>query len=152
MTTIKKHSVVSIHYTLKDDSGAILDSTRLSGKPLTYVQGTDNLLSGLEAELEGKHAGHFMRVVIPPEKGFGVINPALMQIVSVELFDGMNLQPGMVFDSQSDNHQIRTVKEIKNGMVTLDANHPLAGKNLHFDVEIVFVRTATSNEIERGLF
>ena len=148
MTAIRKHSVVSIHYTLKDDLGAILDSTHVSGKPLTYVHGTDNLLSGLETELEGKHAGQRMKVVVSPKNGFGVINPELKQTLPVELFDGMKLEPGMVFDSQSDNHQIRTVTDISNGMVTLDANHPLAGKTLHFDVEIIFVRAATSSELD----
>lgn len=148
MTAIGKHSVVSIHYTLKDEGGTILDSTRVGGKPLTYVHGTDNLLSGLEAELEGKCAGQRMKVIVSPENGFGVINPELIQTVPVELFDGMELEPGMVFGSQSDNHQMRTVKEISDGMVTLDANHPLAGKTLHFDVEIIFVRAATSGELE----
>ena len=150
-SVIGHHSVVSVHYVMRDDSGAILDSTRVNGQPLVYIHGTQNMLDGLEAELTGKSAGEKFRVTLPPERGFGLVDPALKQTVPVELFDGMKLEKGMVFGSQSDAHQMRTVTEIHGDTVTLDANHPLAGQTLHFDVEIVFVRSATSAELERGL-
>ena len=151
MSIVRKHAVVSLHYILRDDSGTILDSTRASGAPTVYLHGTDNMLAGLEAALEGKRAGDLLKIVLLPEQGFGVTNPALMQEVPIELFDGMKLEVGTVFGSQSDAHQMRTVTAIHGNTVTLDANHPLAGKNLHFDVEILFVRAATSQEIEHGL-
>jgi FKBP-type peptidyl-prolyl cis-trans isomerase SlyD len=151
MNVVRKHAVVSMHYTLKDDSGAILDSTRVGGRPMVYLHGTDNMLAGLEAELEGKSAGQNLKIVLPPENGFGVVDPALMQHVPIELFDGMKLEIGSVFGSQSDAHQMRTVTAIHGNTVTLNANHPLAGKTLYFDVEILFVRAATSHEIEHGL-
>lgn len=148
---MRKHAVVSLHYTLRDDSGAVLDSTRVSGSPMVYLHGTDNMLAGLEAALEGKNAGEVLKITLLPEQGFGVLNPALKQDVPIELFEGMKLEVGTVFGSQSDAHQMRTVTAINGNIVTLDANHPLAGKNLHFDVEILFVRAATSHEIEHGL-
>jgi FKBP-type peptidyl-prolyl cis-trans isomerase SlyD len=151
MSIVRKHAVVSLHYSLRDDTGVMLDSTRVNGSPMVYLHGTDNMLAGLEAALEGKRAGENLKIILSPEKGFGVVDPALMQQVPVELFDGMKLEIGTVFGSQSDAHQMRTVTAIDGGIVTLDANHPLAGKILHFDVEILFVRAATSHEIEHGL-
>ncbi len=147
---IGRHSVVSFHYVMKDEAGEALDDTHNS-KPMVYVHGTDSMLSGLEAALEGRKSGDCFQVTITPEQGFGEINPDLCQVLSKKIFEGMELEVGMVLNSQSDSFEMRTITAIEGDMITLDANHPMAGKTLHFDIEILFVRSATSDEIRYGI-
>jgi len=123
--------VVTIHYTLKDDGGAVLDSSA-GGEPLAYIQGHGNLVSGLEKALEGKQGGNSLAVVVPPAEGYGERNESLVQ---ARTDDGMRLF---------------TVTAVAGDMVTLDGNHPLADQTLHFDVEVVGVREATTEELEHG--
>jgi len=145
---ITKNSVVTMHVVIADPAGHVLDSTRDSGQPLVYVHGSGSLLPALEEKLEGKTAGERLLVSLLPEKAFGVIDPNLEQVVPEAVFEDMNLKVGMQLGSQSDSHQIRTVTKVENGQVTLDANHPWAGKTLDFDIEVIMVRAATAAEVE----
>lgn len=90
-------------------------------------------------------------VSLAPENAFGLLDPNMIQVVPEALFEGVDLKIGTVLDSQSDSYQIRTVTKIENGEVTLDANHPMAGKTLDITAEVLFIRTATEEEIAEGI-
>lgn len=145
--TITADSVVSIHYTLRDNDGNILDSS--SGRdPLTYIHGRGNLIPGMEEGIEGKSNGDQFDLKVAPEKGYGVINSELIQKVPRTAFGEQKIDAGMQFNTQ--NGQVVTVKEVGLESVTVDANHPLAGVDLNFSVEVVSVRKATQEEIDHG--
>jgi FKBP-type peptidyl-prolyl cis-trans isomerase SlyD len=143
--------VVTIHYTLKDDSGTVLDSSA-GGEPLAYIQGHGNLIIGLEKALEGKTGGHKLAISIPPSDGYGVRNETLIQRVPKRTLQGSGeIRKGMQFQARTDDGmRMFTVTAIVGDMVTLDGNHPLADKTLHFDVAVVDVREASPEELEHG--
>jgi FKBP-type peptidyl-prolyl cis-trans isomerase SlyD len=143
--------VVTIHYTLKDDSGAVLDSSS-GGEPLAYIQGHGNLVVGLEKALEGRPAGATLAVVIPAEDGYGKHDAALIQRVPKRSLQGSGeVKKGMQFHARTgDGMRVFTVSAVVGDMITLDGNHPLADKTLHFDVQVVDVREATAEELEHG--
>ena len=143
--------VVTIHYTLKDDDGAEVDSSA-GGEPLAYIQGHGNLVAGLEKALEGKQNGNKLTVVVAPVDGYGVRDEALIQRVPKRALQGAgDLKKGMQFQARTeDGMRLFTVTAVIGDMVTLDGNHPLADQTLHFDVEIVEVREATTEELEHG--
>ena len=143
--------VVLIHYTLKDDSGSILDSSA-GGDPLAYIQGHGNLVSGLEKALEGKSEGNSLAVSLAPADGYGVRDAGLVQRVPRRALQSAgNITKGMQFQANTDDGmRMFTVTAVIGDMVTLDGNHPLADKTLHFDVNVVSVREATQEELEHG--
>ncbi|MDC0361636.1 peptidylprolyl isomerase [Halioglobus sp.] len=150
--SIDDNTVASIHYTLTNNEGETLDSSE-GNDPLIYLHGAGNLIPGLEKELKGKSAGHSMQVKVAPEEGYGPVHDGLIDIVPKAAFQGVDtIEPGMAFEAQGEDGQSRriTVTAINGDDVTVDANHPLAGVELHFDVEIVEVRNATEEEIARG--
>ena len=148
---IGKNAVVSIHYTLKDDAGQIMDSSS-GGEPLTYLHGANNLIPGLEEELSGKSAGQSFTATIEPAQAYGETNPALVQTIDKAMFQGVDtIEPGMAFTAQGPQGQQQImVTAVEGDQVTVDANHPMAGKTLHFEVEVVEVRDATEQELEHG--
>ena len=143
--------VVLIHYTLKDDNGEVIDSSA-GGDPLAYIQGHGNLVSGLEKALEGKQNGNKVVVSVPPEDGYGKHDTKLIQRIPKRSLQGAGqIKKGMQFQAKTDDGiRVFTVTAIAGDMVTLDGNHPLADKTLHFDVDVVEVRDATSEELEHG--
>ena len=143
--------VVTIHYTLQDDNGAVLDSSA-PGEPLVYIHGRGNLVAGLEKALEGKRGGAALAVVVAPAEGYGTRDDALIQRVPRRSLQGAGtVQKGMQFRAQTDGGmRVVTVAAVVGDMVTLDGNHPLADRTLHFDVEVVGVRAATAEELEHG--
>jgi FKBP-type peptidyl-prolyl cis-trans isomerase SlyD len=144
---ISKHKVASIHYTLTDNDGKILDSS--SGRePLTYIQGIGNLIPGMEEGLEGKSKGEKLSLKISPEKGYGVKDETLTQRVPRTAFGGQEVKVGMQF--QTNQGGVVTVTHVGLSEITVDANHPLAGVELNFAVEIMDIRFATENEIAHG--
>ena len=147
---IVKHSVVSIHYTLRDDQGTVLDSS--SGKdPLLYMQGVGNLIPGMEEGLEGKKKGDKLEIKVSPEKGYGERSENLIQKVPRSSFGDQEVRKGMQFQAQTNSGtQVVTVTEVGLESVTVDGNHPLAGVSLNFDVEVMEVRSATTEELEHG--
>jgi FKBP-type peptidyl-prolyl cis-trans isomerase SlyD len=149
--SITQNQVVTLHYTLRDDAGEIIDSSR-DGEPLAYLHGHGNLVPGLERELSGKHAGDKLQVTVSPADGYGEYDQALVQRVPRRALKGLaNLRVGMRLQAQTGHgaHAV-TVTQITGDMVTLDGNHPLAGKNLHFQVEVAEVRAATDAELAHG--
>ena len=143
--------VVQIHYTLKDDQGAVIDSSA-GGDPLAYIQGHGNLVSGLEKALEGRQDGDTVAVAVAPADGYGKHDDALIRRVPKRSMQGSGeIKKGMQFQARTDDGmRVFTVTAIVGDMVTLDGNHPLADKTLHFDVQVVSVREATAEELEHG--
>ena len=141
-----------IHYTLKNDDGEILDSSE--GKaPLVYLHGANNLIPGLEAELAGKSTGAAFNASIPPAQAYGEFNEDFIQVISKSMFEGVeSIEVGMSFVAQGEGGAQRQVRvtEVNGEDITIDANHPLAGQTLHFEVEVVDVREGTPQEIEHG--
>ena len=148
---ITADKVVLIHYTLKDDAGAVLDSSA-GGEPLAYIQGHGNLVPGLEKALEGKQDGSTVAVTVTPAEGYGIRDAALVQRTPKRTLQGSGeIRKGMQFQGRTnDGMRLFTVTAVVGDMVTLDGNHPLADQNLHFDVEVVSVRVATAEELEHG--
>jgi len=142
---IAKHAVVSLHYTLKDDAGVVLDTSD-GGEPLTYIHGQGNLISGLEAELDGKRKGAALEVSVAPKDAYGELDPKLVHKVPKRQFDGQ-VAVGQRFHAGPN---VVTVTQVLGDMVTVDGNHPLAGKRLHFKVEVLEVRAATADELAHG--
>lgn len=143
--------VVTMHYTLTDDTGAVLDSSR-EGNPLAYLHGHGNIIPGLEKTLTGAEVGHRANVTVAPTEGYGEKNPDAVFSAPREHFPGdMALEPGLQLQVQGPQGPMRlTVIEVEEENVILDANHPLAGKTLHFDVEVVGIRKATDEEMDHG--
>jgi len=148
---ITTNTVVSIHYTLTDTSGKIIDSSEGS-EPLAYLHGRGNIIPGLEKKLEGKETGAKLSVTIPPEEAYGQHDESLIRNVSREAFKGIDdLQIGMQFQSQSEKGvEVFTITEIEGEKITIDGNHSLAGMTLAFDVEVTDVREATEEELSHG--
>lgn len=143
--------VVLIHYTLKDDKGTVIDSSA-GGEPLAYIQGHGNLVPGLEKALEGLQDGGTLSVSVAPTDGYGVRDEALIQRVPKRSLQGSGqIKKGMQFQARTeDGMRLFTVAAVVGDMVTLDGNHPLADQTLNFDVQIVSVREATTEELEHG--
>lgn len=141
-----------MHYTLTDDAGTVIDSSA-NADPLVYLQGAGNIIPGLEDALLGLRAGDQRDVRVAPEDGYGLVIEELIQQVPAEMFQGVEkIEPGMTFQAQDQSGYIQRVevKSVDDGMVTIDANHPLAGQHLNFSVTIVEVRPATEEEIDHG--
>lgn len=149
---ISANKVVSIDYTLTNDQGQVLDSSSGRG-PLAYLQGHHNIISGLENALEGLSAGDSVRVTIAPADAYGERDESLRQAVPRRMFeDAEQVTVGMQFHTVTEQgqQQIVTVTAVEVEHVTVDANHPLAGETLTFDVTVVDVRDATAEELDHG--
>src|SRR5215218_3099390 len=138
---IAKNTVATIDYTLTDPNGQVIDSSQ-GREPLAYLHGAANIIPGLENALEGKSLGETINVTIAPDQGYGQRDPALVQPVPRTNFKGINdIQPGMQFQAQTpQGARVVTVVAVDPENVTVDANHPLAGVELKFDVTVKGVR------------
>ncbi len=144
--------VVSMHYTLKDDEGTTIDSSQ-GGEPLPYLHGGNNIVAGLENALTGLETGAKLTVAVQPEDGYGPVMEEAIQTIPLEAFgDAKDIQPGMQFQAQGPEGQVQliTIKEVNEDGILADGNHPLAGKVLNFEVEVMDVREATEVELEHG--
>jgi FKBP-type peptidyl-prolyl cis-trans isomerase SlyD len=148
---IGKNKVVSIDYTLTNDIGQVLDSSN-GRAPLSYLHGNGSIIPGLEAALDGKSSGDALQVSIPPEQAYGVKDESLVKSLPKNLFRGADdIQVGMQFQAQTQGGpRVVTVVGVEEENVTVDANHPLAGQTLNFDVKVVEVRDATAEELTHG--
>jgi FKBP-type peptidyl-prolyl cis-trans isomerase SlyD len=149
---IAANAVVSIDYTLRDETGRVLDSNQ-GDAPLAYLHGHDNLIPGLERELEGHAAGDALTVTVPPEDGYGPRLPSKVYVVERDrLPEGMVPEVGMQIGVEEPDGSPMSlwITNVTQGEVTLDANHPLAGKTLRFEVTVREVRQATAEEVEHG--
>lgn len=148
---ISKDSVVSIAYTLTNDEGQVID-TSAGGEPLVYLHGAQNIVPGLENALTGKQVGEKLTVNVAAADGYGEYNADAVQVVPKHMFAGVeNIEAGMQFHAQTDyGMQVVTVAAVEGDEVTVDGNHPLAGQNLNFDIEIMDIRAASAEELEHG--
>ncbi|MDH3760126.1 MAG: peptidylprolyl isomerase [Gammaproteobacteria bacterium] len=150
--TIAQHKVVTIHYKVMDvDSEEVIDSSENSD-PMTYLHGARNIIPGLEQALEGKSVGDEVEVTVQPAEAYGEHSEDRVQQVPIEAFQEMEkIEPGMAVTAQTDEGQISLiVTEVDETTVTVDANHPLAGKQLKFEVRIEAVRDASEEEMAHG--
>ena len=148
---IEKNRVVTLNYTLRDEQGTIIDAS--SGRaPLSYLHGKGNIIPGLEQALSGKAAGDKLDVTVAPEQGYGPRDERLVQIVPRTKFGEVeSLAPGMqVRVGGPQGTRIVSVLRVDRDFVTIDGNHPLAGRTLHFSVEIAEVRKASHEEVAHG--
>jgi FKBP-type peptidyl-prolyl cis-trans isomerase SlyD len=149
---IGKNSVVSMHYKLTDNDGNIIDSSE-GLEPLTYLHGAGNIIPGLEKALVGKVKEDSLIVKVQPSEGYGEVMQELIQTIDRTAFQDAELvEAGMSFEAQDPDGLTKriVVKKVEGDQVTIDANHPLAGVELNFDVNIVSVREATEEEIAHG--
>lgn len=151
MTVVANDTVVSIHYTLTNEQGEVLDKS--DGEPLAYLHGHHNIIPGLENALVGKTVGDKLTVTVEPKDGYGEYLAEAVQEVPRANFQGVdNISVGMQFQTQTEDGHVMlvTVKDVNDDVVIVDGNHPLAGVSLTFDVEITEVRAATADEIAHG--
>ncbi|HRD66473.1 MAG TPA: peptidylprolyl isomerase [Candidatus Competibacter sp.] len=143
--------VVSLHYTLTDDHGVLLDSSR-GREPFAYLHGYGNIVRGLEKGLEGSEAGFRSTVRVMPTDGYGDYDPkAVFEVPRGQFPPGEDIRVGMQVQGENEHGVLLfTVAEVNDQGVVLDANHPMAGKNLNFEVEVLEVRDATEQELSHG--
>ena len=148
---IQEKMVVTIDYTVRDDSNEVIDSSE-GRQPLVYLHGAQNIVPGLEKALDGMKTGEDFEAIVEPADAYGVYNPDMVQAVPREAFQGVdNIEPGMAFSSQGEQGPFQVVvTEVSDDSVTVDANHPLAGKRLTFNGTVRDVREATAEEISHG--
>lgn len=148
---IERNAVVTFHYTLRNAKDDELETSR-GGEPSTYLQGANNILPGLERSMAGKTVGDVFSVSLEAANAYGERDPERQQRVPVKhlLFKG-RLRPGILVQVHTENGQ-RPATVIKAGKFSadLDTNHPLAGQDLVFDIEILDVRVALEEEIAHG--
>ena len=148
---IADNTAVSIHYTLSNDAGEVIDSS-IGDDALVYLHGAGNIISGLEKSLQGKGVGDKFNVRIEPEDAYGEFRDEMVQVISREMFEGIDtVEVGMQFHADVNyGTGVVTVVNVDGDAITIDGNHPLAGETLTFDVEVVDVRPATEEEMAHG--
>lgn len=148
---VAKNAVVSMHYTLTMDDGTEVD-TSVGSEPLVFLFGNGEIIPGLESALQGKAAGDQLKVKIAPGEGYGEYDDNLTRVVPRNAFRSTNqLSVGMQFEAMTDDGPVvMSITKVEGDNITVDANHPLAGKNLNFDVKIVTIREATKEELAHG--
>ena len=144
-------AVVSFKYTLTDDDGTIND-TNADHPALVYLHGHGNIIPGLESGLEGAVTGDKLTVNVPPADAYGELDPDRMfELGKDEFPEELPLEEGMQFVAETAGGEMAiTITEVRENTVICDANHPLAGMTLHFDIEIVDVREANEEEVQAG--
>jgi FKBP-type peptidyl-prolyl cis-trans isomerase SlyD len=148
---IAEKKVVTLNYTLKDNEGTLIDES--SDGSFIYLHGASNIIPGLEKALIGKTSGEKMNVTVAPEEAYGPRDDSRIEEVPRDMFpDDVDIEPGMEFHAEGPDGQAISivVVEVKEDKVNIDGNHPLAGVELNFDVEVMDVRDATDEEIEHG--
>lgn len=148
---VTDNTAVSIHYTLTNDDGEVLDSS-IGDEAMVYLHGAGNIIPGLEKALQGKVAGDKFTVRIAPDDAYGEFLEEMIQDIPRQMFEGIDvIEVGMQFHADvSSGTGIVTVIGVEEDAITIDGNHPLAGVALNFDVEVINVREASSEEAAHG--
>lgn len=149
--SIEKNTVVQFHYSVTDEQGELVESST-GGEPNAYLHGHGGIIAGLEEAMTGREAGDKFSLTLPPEKAYGERRPDSIQRVPIKHLQGAKRwKPGMiaqVHTQQGPRHVL--VAKVGHKFADVDTNHPMAGKTLTFDVEIVAVREATAEELSHG--
>lgn len=145
-STIQPGSEVKLHYTLTVDGQAV-DSSR-QGEPLTFTSGSGQIIPGLDEQLQGLKAGDKRKIVVPPEKGYGPVRPEAIQKIAKKNFkNAADIKVGSAVTAQNNGRVLQAkVTAVGKDEVTIDMNHPMAGKTLNFDIEIVDVAKGEKGE------
>lgn len=148
---ISNNCVASFHYTLTDNTGKVLDSSE-GQEPLSYLHGAGNIIPGLEKALVGKTVGDKLNVSVAAAEAYGERDDSMIQQLDSSMFSGIDqIEVGMEFHAETEHGlQVVTVTNVEGDQVTIDGNHPLAGVDLNFDVEVTDVREATQEEVAHG--
>ncbi len=149
--TIAENKVVTLHYTLTDDEGTVIDQS--DDGSFLYLHGASNIIPGLENALTGKASGDELKVTVPPEEGYGERDDARLESVPREMFPAdAEIEAGMQFHAEGPGGEMMTVTVagVEGDTVKIDGNHPLAGVQLNFDVKVIDVRDASAEEVEHG--
>ena len=149
--TIQDKKVVSFHYTLTNQDGEQMETTR-DKEPMTYLHGAQNIIPGLESAMAGKSVGDEFQVTLEPADAYGEKKEANIQRISSKHFRfPKKLKPGQIVGLQTRKGPVQvTIVKVGRFNVDVDSNHPLAGQALTFDVEVSTVRDATEEEISHG--
>ena len=137
-------------YAIKNDDGDVVDSSA-GGERLSFIQGDGRMVEGIEKALDGRAAGDKFSVTLEPEDAFGWPQRSLVRTLGTDMFDVdiEDIEVGMIFQVGSgDSAEVVKVVDLGEGEITIDANHPLAGLRLNFDIEVIEAREATTEEIE----
>ena len=145
---IEPKTVVTFHYTLRDESGAVLESSR-GADPAAYLHGANNIVPGLESAMAGRSDGDTFTATVGPADGYGVRNTDKAQRVPIKhlSFNGKLRAGDVVQLSTDDGMRAVTVTKAGRHTADIDTNHPLAGQTLVFDIEVSQVRAATAEEL-----
>jgi FKBP-type peptidyl-prolyl cis-trans isomerase SlyD len=148
-----KKKVITIEYSLKDANTQEKLDSNVGGEPLKFISGTGQIIPGLENELIKMEIGAKKNIIVKPEDGYGKINQEAIQTLPKEQFADIELETGMtLYGTSEDGQTIQViVKSFNDNEVTIDYNHPMAGRTLDFAVEILEIRDATEEEIQTGV-
>ena len=148
---VEKDKAVSFHYTLKNAEGEQMETSR-EKDPMSYLHGANNIIAGLEKAMEGHAVNDEFSVTVEPEDAYGVRNEKNVQRIPLKRLKGIGkVSVGQVLNLQTNNGQVQvTVLKVGRFNVDVDGNHPLAGNQLTFDVEIMDIREASEEELEHG--
>jgi FKBP-type peptidyl-prolyl cis-trans isomerase SlyD len=150
---VSKDKVVTFHYVIKDkETGEVIEDSNEHGEPAKVLFGRNLLIEGLEKGMMGMEEGERRTIEVKPEEGYGEVDPELIQKVPREYFGDIKLERGMTLRAQIPDGQIIDLRvvDFDDQNVIVDLNHPLAGKTLIFEVEVIKVRDATPDELEHG--
>lgn len=152
VSKVEKNVVVSMAYTLKTKDGEVLDSADRED-PFMYLHGHENIVVGLERALDGKTTGDKISTVVSPEDGYGLRDETGMRELPRDSFPpDMDLSPGNQFGAELETGEVVGIwiVDADDKVITVDMNHPLAGEELHFEVEILELRMAREDELQHG--
>lgn len=148
---IEKDRVVRFHYTVSEQGGEPVESSKERGEPLAILIGHGNIIPGLEKALDGREAGDSFGADVVAADAYGERRDGLSQRVPKKHFGAQRLAPGMqVVLNTNFGPRAVTIEKVGMTVVDVDLNHPMSGKDLHFDIEVVDVREASAEEIEHG--
>ncbi|HQY36204.1 MAG TPA: peptidylprolyl isomerase [Pseudomonadota bacterium] len=148
---IAEHTIVRFHYDLADEAGQPIESSR-EREPMAILYGAGNVIPGIEKAIEGRRAGERLQVTVPPAEGYGERREGLTQRVPKKFFnEARKLRPGdSTVLGSNQGPRVVTVLKIGETVIDVDLNHPMAGRTLCFDIEIIEVREASAEEIAHG--
>jgi FKBP-type peptidyl-prolyl cis-trans isomerase SlyD len=152
MAIEKENSVVGIEYEVKEAGSSEIVDTNKGAQPLEFITGKGHIIPGLENALVGMNEGESADILVKAADAYGETNPEAVQTLPIEQFEGVDLKEGMTLYGQGEDGQTVqvTVKSFNDKEVTIDFNHPLAGKDLMFSVKVLSNRPATEDEAATG--